>query len=57
MAAAEAPGAGLAARGVTLGYGGGHVGLMGAVADGALAAGGTVVGVYRPNGTPSYDSY
>jgi uncharacterized protein (TIGR00730 family) len=45
MASAEALGAGLAARGVTLVYGGGHVGLMGAVADGALDAGGTVVGV------------
>jgi uncharacterized protein (TIGR00730 family) len=45
MASAEALGAGLAARGVTLVYGGGQVGLMGAVADGALAAGGTVVGV------------
>jgi uncharacterized protein (TIGR00730 family) len=35
----------LARRGVVLVYGGGHVGLMGAVADGALAAGGRVVGV------------
>ena len=35
----------LAARGVELVYGGGHVGLMGAVADGALAAGGRVIGV------------
>jgi predicted Rossmann-fold nucleotide-binding protein len=26
-------------------YGGGHVGLMGAVADAAMAEGGTVVGV------------
>ena len=35
----------LAERGVTLVYGGGAVGSMGAVADGALAAGGRVVGV------------
>ncbi len=37
---------GLAAdRGVEIVFGGGHVGLMGALADGALAAGGRVVGV------------
>ena len=35
----------LAARGITLVYGGGRVGLMGAVADGALRGGGRVVGV------------
>jgi uncharacterized protein (TIGR00730 family) len=35
----------LAESGRTLVYGGGHVGLMGAVADGALAAGGRVIGV------------
>lgn len=35
----------LARQGITLVYGGGHVGLMGAVADAALAAGGKVVGV------------
>ena len=35
----------LAERGITLVYGGGRVGLMGAVADGALAAGGAVIGV------------
>jgi uncharacterized protein (TIGR00730 family) len=35
----------LAHRGIELVYGGGHVGLMGAVADGALAAGGHVIGV------------
>ncbi|WP_425260057.1 TIGR00730 family Rossman fold protein [Rubrivivax sp. RP6-9] len=35
----------LAARGTTLVYGGTHKGLMGVVADAALAAGGTVVGV------------
>ena len=37
--------AGLARAGVGLVYGGGHVGLMGVVADAALAAGGEVVGV------------
>ncbi|MGA2749660.1 MAG: TIGR00730 family Rossman fold protein [Verrucomicrobiota bacterium] len=35
----------LASRGITLVYGGGKVGLMGAVADGALEAGGRVIGV------------
>lgn len=35
----------LAERGITLVYGGGHVGLMGAVADAALAAGGEAIGV------------
>ena len=35
----------IAERGGTVVYGGGHVGLMGALADGALAAGGRVVGV------------
>jgi uncharacterized protein (TIGR00730 family) len=35
----------LAQRGVTLVYGGGNVGLMGALADAALAGGGRVVGV------------
>lgn len=34
-----------ARRGWRLVFGGGHVGLMGAVADGALAAGGEVIGV------------
>jgi uncharacterized protein (TIGR00730 family) len=34
-----------AARGIRIVYGGGSVGLMGAVADGALAAGGRVTGV------------
>ena len=38
-------GAALANRSITLVYGGGKTGLMGAVADGALAAGGKVVGV------------
>ena len=35
----------LAARDIGLVYGGGHVGLMGVVADAALAAGGEVIGV------------
>lgn len=35
----------LRARGLTLVYGGGNVGLMGALADAVLAAGGQVVGV------------
>ncbi len=44
-AACVALGAGLAAAGMRLVYGGGRVGLMGAVADGALSAGGTVLGI------------
>ncbi len=43
--AAEALGRSLAERGVGLIYGGGKTGLMGALAAGALAAGGHVVGV------------
>ena len=43
--AAAALGQELARRGVGLVYGGSHVGLMGVLADAALAAGGTVVGV------------
>jgi hypothetical protein len=35
----------LARHGIGLVYGGGHVGLMGAIADGTLAAGGHVTGV------------
>ena len=42
---AQAMGTELAQRGLTLVYGGGRVGLMGTVADAALAAGGRVVGV------------
>ncbi|GBQ63358.1 lysine decarboxylase [Ameyamaea chiangmaiensis NBRC 103196] len=38
-------GQGLAARGMRLVYGGGYVGLMGAVADATLSAGGRVLGV------------
>ncbi|MBI1236090.1 MAG: TIGR00730 family Rossman fold protein [Alphaproteobacteria bacterium] len=44
-AAAKAMGEALAERGLTLVYGGGKVGLMGALADAALAAGGRVVGI------------
>ncbi|HET7772294.1 MAG TPA: TIGR00730 family Rossman fold protein [Burkholderiaceae bacterium] len=45
LAAARAVGAGLAERGIVVVYGGGRVGMMGALADAALAAGGRVVGV------------
>ncbi len=43
--AARVVGRGLAQRGITVVYGGGRLGLMGAVADSALAAGGSVIGV------------
>jgi hypothetical protein len=42
---ARAVGAALAQRGIGVVYGGGKLGLMGAVADAALAAGGEVIGV------------
>jgi hypothetical protein len=42
---ASAVGRGLAERGIGVVYGGGKLGLMGAVADAALAAGGEVIGV------------
>jgi uncharacterized protein (TIGR00730 family) len=42
---ASAVGRTLAGRGMGIVYGGGHVGLMGTVADAALAAGGRVTGV------------
>ncbi|KAA5804112.1 TIGR00730 family Rossman fold protein [Alkalicaulis satelles] len=45
LAAARAMGEALARRGVRLVYGGGQVGLMGAVADACLDAGGMVTGV------------
>ena len=44
-AAAAAVGTELARRGIELVYGGGRLGLMGVVADAALAAGGRVTGV------------
>jgi uncharacterized protein (TIGR00730 family) len=43
--AARAFGVAAASRGTGIVYGGGRVGLMGAVADGALSAGGEVIGV------------
>lgn len=38
-------GQGLAARGITLVYGGGRIGIMGAIADAVMSAGGTAIGV------------
>lgn len=43
--AARAVGRGLAERGIGVVYGGGKLGLMGAVADSALEAGGEVIGI------------
>ena len=43
--AADEMGRLIAERGLELIYGGGHVGLMGVAADGALGAGGTVTGI------------
>ena len=45
MEAARCLGGAIAKRGWRLVYGGGRVGLMGAVADAALAAGAEVIGV------------
>jgi uncharacterized protein (TIGR00730 family) len=45
LQAAVELGSGLAAAGIRLIYGGGRIGLMGALADAALAAGGEVIGV------------
>ena len=45
MALAREVGERLADRGIGIVYGGGRLGLMGALADGALAAGGEVIGV------------
>jgi uncharacterized protein (TIGR00730 family) len=45
ITSARDTGRSLAERGITVVYGGGRLGLMGAVADGALEAGGTVIGV------------
>ena len=45
MAMAREVGTQLAQRGITVVYGGGKVGLMGMIADSALAAGGEVIGV------------
>lgn len=49
LAAARRMGLALAGRGLRLVFGGGKTGLMGAVADGALAGGGQVVGVIIPS--------
>lgn len=49
LSAARTMGIVLAKRGIQLIYGGGKTGLMGAVADGALEAGGEVVGVIIPS--------
>jgi uncharacterized protein (TIGR00730 family) len=43
--AAHQLGESMARRGITLVYGGGHVGLMGAVADAVMGAGGAAIGV------------
>ena len=45
LKAAQSLGTEIAERGMTLIYGGGNVGLMGAVADSVLATGGKVIGV------------
>lgn len=45
VAAAQETGRAIARRGWKLVYGGGHVGMMGALADAALAEGGEVIGV------------
>jgi len=47
--AASTMGIVLAERGIRLIYGGGKTGLMGAIADGALSAGGEVIGVIIPS--------
>ncbi|TDC78445.1 TIGR00730 family Rossman fold protein [Micromonospora sp. KC606] len=54
MDIARRTGAGLAQRGITVIYGGARIGTMGAVADGALGAGGRVVGVL-PRGLAEWD--
>ena len=49
LSAARLLGRTLAERGIRLIYGGGKTGLMGAVADGTLEAGGEVVGIIIPS--------
>ena len=49
LSAARQMGRVLAGRGLRLIYGGGKTGLMGAVADGALEAGGEAIGVIIPS--------
>jgi hypothetical protein len=54
LEAARAMGAALVQRGLTLIFGGGRTGMMGAVADAALAAGGRAVGILpRQFNTPA----
>ncbi|MEO0682462.1 MAG: TIGR00730 family Rossman fold protein [Pseudomonadota bacterium] len=63
LTAATALGDGLARRGIRLVYGAGDVGLMGAVADAAMAAGGDTLGVIprhlqaREIGKPGLTTY
>ncbi len=45
LKAARDTGRQAAQRGIEIVFGGGHVGMMGALADGALAAGGSVIGI------------
>jgi len=49
LSAAQTMGITLAERGIQLIYGGGKTGLMGAVADGVLEAGGEVIGIIIPS--------
>lgn len=49
LSAARTMGITLAERGIQLIYGGGKTGLMGAVADGAIEAGGEVIGIIIPS--------
>ena len=57
LTAARLVGLTLAERGIRLIYGGGKTGLMGAVANGALEAGGEVVGVIIPSMNTSSLAY
>jgi uncharacterized protein (TIGR00730 family) len=57
LAAARQMGRTLAERGIRLIYGGGKTGLMGAVAEGVLEAGGTVIGVIIPSMNTSALAY
>ena len=54
MAAARDAGRTLADRGLVLVYGGANVGMMGALADAAMEAGGEVIGV-MPRNLISYE--
>ena len=56
-AEAEALGRLLASRGIELVYGGGNVGLMGIVADAALAAGGDYHYYYGYYGHPDHNGH